>query len=51
MFNQLKVNEAALLLHALRAVYVSNEEETRQKLIKALEQALSRRGMALKEEA
>lgn len=49
MFNYLKANEVALLLHGLRAVYVADEEKTRAKLVKKLEEALARKGVSLPE--
>ncbi len=44
---QMKTNEIALLLHGLRAVMVLDEEDTRQKLMAALETELSARGHRL----
>lgn len=44
---QMQTNEIALLLHGLRAVVVTDEEATRQRLMKRLEDELSRRGARL----
>lgn len=46
---QMQTNEVALLLHGLRAVIVTDEEKTRQKLMRALEAELARRGARLAE--
>lgn len=51
MFNQLKTNEIALLLHGLRAVEVMDEVETKKRLVQKLEEALARRGARLAEPA
>lgn len=48
-FRQMKTDEIALILHGLRAIYVSDQEQTRAKLILACEGALAARGMALAE--
>ena len=43
----MKTEELALLLHGLRAVYVADQAELQQRMIKELEQALARRGCSL----
>lgn len=46
----LKNNEVAMLLLGLRTIYVADDEETRQRMIKRLEAELAARGLALKED-
>lgn len=48
---QMTTNEVALVLHALRAVFVADEEKTRQRMMRACERELSRRGARLAEAA
>lgn len=50
MFRQLKTNEVALLLHALRAVSVMSLSEEHAKLTRLLEGELASRGVTLRTE-
>ena len=44
---QMKTNEIGLLLLGLRTIYVHDQEEARQKLMKAMEGELAARGVSL----
>lgn len=46
-FRQMRVEEIALILTGLRAIYVEANEPARQKLMKQCEDALAARGVAL----
>lgn len=46
-FRQMKTEELALLLHGLRAIFVADSEDARQKLMAKIESELSIRGCAL----
>jgi len=45
---QAKTEEIALILHALRAVFVADQEKVRAKLMKQCEDELAERGVSLK---
>lgn len=47
MFQHLKTNEVALLLHGLRACWVIDEAKTHKKLTRMLETELASRGFRL----
>lgn len=51
MFRQFTTNQIALMLHGLRAVVVTDEEENRKDLMEKMEKELSRRGARLAEPA
>lgn len=46
-FNKMKNDELALILYGLRAVFIYDKEALRNKMIKALEDELAVRGLAL----
>lgn len=48
-FRQMTDIQIALILHGLKAIYVEENENERQKLIEACETALASRGKSLKE--